>query len=84
MVDLLQNSIRNGCSVPDFTKQMSRLVTTERANDQHEEVKEDPTNNKKQEFELDLESLGSNGFNCLHIACGSGHRDMVKFLLQMK
>ena len=28
--------------------------------------------------------MGSDGFNCLHVACGSGHIDLVKFLLQMK
>ena len=30
MIDLLQIQIRNGCSVPEFIKQMSRLVNAER------------------------------------------------------
>lgn len=39
---------------------------------------------KSQDFDLDLELTGSDGFNCLHVACGSGHTELVKYLLNTK
>jgi hypothetical protein len=45
IIDLLQIQIRNGCSVPEFIKQMSRLVNAERQLATNEESKSiDPKN----------------------------------------
>lgn len=38
----------------------------------------------KQQSVVDLEQLGTNGLNCLHVACGCGNIELVKFLLQLK
>ena len=34
--------------------------------------------------DLDLNMLGSSGFNVLHAACGSGNIEMTKYLLKSK
>ena len=34
--------------------------------------------------DLDLNMLGSQGFNVLHAACGSGNIEMTKYLLKQK
>ncbi len=81
MIDLLQSQIRNGCSVPDFIKQQTRLVNAERQLSNNEESK---TEIKCNDFDLDLELPGSDGFNCLHVACGSGHIEMVKYLINVR
>ena len=60
------------------------MIKNERNNDTVTEESKESDLNKKIDFDLDLELLGSDGFNCLHVACGSGHIDLVKFLLQMK
>ena len=33
---------------------------------------------------IDLESIGSNGLNCLHVACGCGNKEICSFLLDSK
>ncbi len=81
MIDLLQSHIRNGFTVPEFIKQQTRLVNTERQLSSNEESK---TESKTSDFELDLEITGSDGFNCFHVACGSGHIEMVKYLLNTR
>ncbi len=81
MIDLLQSHIRNGYSVPELIKQQTRLVNTERQLNSNEESK---TDSKNIDFDIDLELPGSDGFNCLHVACGSGHIEMVKYLLNIR
>jgi hypothetical protein len=81
MIDLLQSQIRNSCSVPEFIKQQTRLVHTERQLSANEESK---IESKNTDFDLDLELLGSDGFNCLHVACGSGHIEMVKYFINIR
>ena len=39
-----------------------------------------PTN-KPNTSDLDLNMIGSSGFNCLHAACGSGNIEMTEYLL---
>lgn len=80
MVDVLQCQIRDGCSQADFVKQMSKIVATEKNNEESKEI----NTNREAAFELDLEKVGSDGFNLLHVACGSGHIEIVKWLLKIK
>ena len=40
--------------------------------------------NKPRTGDLDLNMIGSNGFNCLHAACGSGNIEMVEYLLSKR
>jgi hypothetical protein len=58
--------------VPDLIKQISLLTAQERSHQ------------NKADFEIDVEQPGTNGFNLLHVACGSGHTEICKFLLQVK
>ena len=37
--------------------------------------------NKPNTSDLDLNMIGSSGFNCLHAACGSGNIEMTDYLL---
>ena len=34
--------------------------------------------------DIDLDSLGTSGFNCLHAACSSGNIEMLEYLLHHK
>lgn len=81
IIDSLQTSIRHGCFVTDFIAQMKNLINQAQEAIDSEESKEQ---GRRTLFQLDLDLPGSNGFNCLHIACGSGNIQIVQYLLQTK
>ena len=43
-----------------------------------------PMYNKPNTGDLDLNMIGSSGFNCLHAACGSGNIEMTEYLLKKR
>ena len=43
-----------------------------------------PMYTKPNTGDLDLNMIGSSGFNCLHAACGSGNTEIAEYLLKKR
>ena len=73
-------------------EQLSKVISDQTVNalsqanfgEQDEERKTISHTHKPNTGDLDLNMIGSQGFNCLHAACGSGNIEMTRYLLQKR
>jgi ankyrin repeat protein len=81
VIDGLSDAIRNGQPVEEFIKLYNQLCQDELLHD-HKHADQEET--KGTSDKIDLNTLGSRGFNCLHAACASGNIAIAKYLLNTK
>ena len=83
IIDTVLLEIREGVSVPDLISQLTNLIMVEQESIT-EESKEAECCGKIKDGKIDFELLGRDGFNCLHVACGSGNLAVAQYLLTNK
>jgi ankyrin repeat protein len=77
----LADAIRNGQPLEEFIKLYNQLCQDEILND-NKQIDTEET--KVVDQKIDLNMMGTKGFNCLHAACSSGNIEMAKYLLNVK
>lgn len=78
IIDGLADAIKTGQPVNEFIKLFNQICQDELLH-KHTDEETKGANEK-----IDLNQLGTKGFNCLHAACSSGNVEVAKYLLGTK
>lgn len=72
IVDELCNAIKQGFNLKEFKYFCQQIFSVD--------AKGNPKANSEN-FNFNFETIGSQGWNCLHVACTTGKADIVEYLL---
>ena len=83
IIDDLCATVRNGASVGEFFEYLNQIDTLERAHGHGQQI--EPNKLKlclnHEHVEIDLNALGSDGFNLLQSACSSASLEIIEYLI---